>query len=95
MASFFETFIEDYVWYHAITLTVVLVFAVLLLVHRVGSEQNMKIMLAAKIELDPLLMKAFSEYDGEVLVESPNIIKLYPSGRETCLFAIVAFAVKN
>jgi hypothetical protein len=60
MASFFETFIQDYLWYHAITLTVILVFAVLLVVNRVGSEHNMAVMLAAKKELDPLLMKTFS-----------------------------------
>ena len=44
--------------------------------------------------LDETLTKAFSDYDGEFVVESPNIIKLYISGRESCLFGIFAFAVK-
>lgn len=93
MAGYLQTFLEDYIWYHAVTLAVLLVFAVLVAVHRAGSEQNLAVMRAAKAELDPFLRKAFSEYDGEALVESPNIIKLYPSGRESCLFAILAFAV--
>jgi len=43
--------------------------------------------------LHPLLDKSFEEYDGDLVVESPNVIKLYVSGRESCLFGILAFAV--
>jgi hypothetical protein len=55
----------------------------------------MKVVKEYKAIIDPLLVKDFSDYDGEMLVECPNIVKLYPSGREGCLFAIFAFAVKN
>jgi hypothetical protein len=93
MAGFLQTFIEDYIWYHAVTLIAVIIIAVLVYIHHAGSEQNLNVVKEYKAVLDPFLIKHFSDYDGETLVESPNIIKLYPSGRDSCLFAIFAFAV--
>ena len=69
------------------------VISVLILVHRWGSEQNSLIAKQYRGVLNSTLTKGFSEYDGELVVEAPNIIKLYISGRETCLFGILAFAV--
>ena len=86
-------FIQDYLWYHAFTVFAVGMIVVLIVVHRKGSEQNLAVVREYKATIDPFLSKHFSEYDGEMLVESSNIVKLYPSGRESCLFAIFAFAV--
>lgn len=94
MASQFA-FIQEYLWYHAFTVFAVGMIVVLIVVHRKGSQQNLAVAKEYKAILDPFLVKHFSEYDGEMLVESSNIVKLYPSGRESCLFAIFAFAVRK
>jgi hypothetical protein len=94
MSSYMQSFLEEYIWYHAFTVAIVAFIVLLVLVHHAGSEQNLAVAREYKERLEPFLAKQFSEYDGELLVESPNIIKLYPSGRESCLFAIFAFAVR-
>jgi hypothetical protein len=38
-----ETFITDYIWYHAVTLTVLAVIVVLTVNHRYGSEKNLSL----------------------------------------------------
>lgn len=88
-------FIQEYLWYHAFTVFSIGMIVVLIVVHRKGSQQNLDVAKEYKEMLDPFLVKHFSEYDGEMLVESSNIVKLYPSGRESCLFAIFAFAVRK
>lgn len=35
----------------------------------------------------------FKKYDGKLVYESPNIVKMYPSERESCLFAIISMAL--
>lgn len=88
-------FIQEYLWYHAFTVFAVGMIVILIVVNRKGSEQNLAVVREYKAMLDPFLGNHFSEYDGEMLVESSNIVKLYPSGRESCLFAIFAFAVRS
>ena len=88
-----ENFINDYIWYHAFTIATFLVIATLIVVHRRGTEKNMLLAQDAKQSLHSFLEKTFDDYDGDLVVESPNIIKLYASGRESCLFAIFAFGV--
>lgn len=42
--GYLQTFLEEYIWYHAITLTIIILIAVLVAVHHLGSEQNLAVM---------------------------------------------------
>lgn len=57
--QFTETFVKDYLWYHAITLTIVGVIFTLIMVHRRGTDQNYALAKQYKDMLDPLLTKSF------------------------------------
>lgn len=84
----------DYLWYHAITLATVVLISFLFVVHHVGSEKNRKIAAETQAVLHPFLKESFKDYSGEIVVESGNILKVYASGRESCFFAIFAYAVQ-
>ena len=89
----FQEFINEYIWYHGFTIAMLSIITILIVVHRWGSEQNINLAKKYKSTIDSTLTKAFKDYDGDLVVESPNIIKLYISGRESCVFGIIAFAV--
>lgn len=79
--------------YHLITEIVILAVAIVILVHYRGAKKNRAIAIKYQELLSPLIGKWFRKYDGELVYESPNIYKLYPSDRESCLFAIISFAM--
>lgn len=81
ISNIVSTFLTEYIWYHAFTITVIAVIAILIAVHRTGSEKNLSVAKQYQSVLDPLLNKTFDDYDGELVLESPNILKLYASGR--------------
>ena len=85
--------IKEFLLYHLITISFSSAIALTILIHYYGSYSNRK--LASKYQkiLSPLLKQWFSRYDEDLVFESPNIIKLYPSDRDSCLFAIVSMAL--
>lgn len=62
--GFLQSFLEDYIWYHAITLAVVFCIALLVTIHHKGSQQNLSLAKQYKTIMDPILHNAFSQYDG-------------------------------
>ncbi len=62
-------------------------------VNSYGTKKNLRIATKAKNVVDTFLRDNFTNYTGELIDETPHIIKLYASGRESCIFAIFAFAV--
>jgi hypothetical protein len=64
-----------------------------MLVNHYGAKKNLQIANRAKSVIDGFLKENFTNYTGELIDEAPNIIKLYASGRESCIFSIFAFAV--
>lgn len=56
--QFVETFLKEYVWYHAITLTVIAIISCLITVHRKGTDQNYALATQHKELLEPLLTKS-------------------------------------
>ncbi len=70
-----------------------MLFASAMLVNKFGTNQNMRIALRTKSIIHDFLKQHFTNYSGSLIDEAPNIIKLYASGRESCIFAIFAFAV--
>jgi len=81
MISYLQTFISEYLIYHALTIAVLTMIITMIIVHHIGSEKNREIALKYKNIMNDFFTKNFKEYDGEMIVESPNIMKLYPSGR--------------
>lgn len=64
----FDTLVKDYIWYHAVTLTIISVICCLIVVHRRGSDINLSIAKESKAILDPVLSKTFTDYDGDLVV---------------------------
>ena len=87
--------IADNVYYHWFSILIFAIIVISIVINKRGSKNNLK--LAAKYEeiMRPSLKGWFSQYDGDLVMESPNLIKLYASGRDSCLFAIMAFAVRT
>ena len=65
----------------------------MIVVHHLGSEQNLALAKKYQKHLEPLLSMAFADYNGELVLESANMIKMYLAGRDSCLFGVCAFAV--
>jgi hypothetical protein len=82
-----------YLRYHLLSELIVLAIAIAILVHYRGSRKNLALALHFRELLSPHLSRWFRSYDGELVLEAPNIMKLYPSHRDSCLFAIVSFAL--
>lgn len=64
-----------------------------IVVNWLGSRSNKQLAERYRDIISPVLSTTFSEYKGELVEEAPNIMKLYPMGRNSCLFAIVSFAL--
>jgi hypothetical protein len=43
--------------------------------------------------LDPVIRKYYTDFDGKIIQESPNVLKVYASGRKSSYFVILGFAV--
>jgi hypothetical protein len=67
--------------------------AAAILVDKSGSKKNMEIAAKVKNIINGFLSNNFTNYTGELIEESANIIKLYASGKDSCIFGIFAFAV--
>ena len=87
-------FVVDNIYYHSISIILISVIIASIWVNKFGSSSNMEIATKYKEILHPSLKSWFVKYNGDLVVESPNVIKIYASGRKSCLFAIIAFAVK-
>jgi hypothetical protein len=85
--------VVEFLLYHAITIGALLIFAAAMFVNKFGTNKNMQIALRTKSIIHDFLKQNFTNYSGSLIDEAPNIIKLYASGRESCIFAIFAFAV--
>lgn len=83
----------DFLQYHLVTILTVLVILLVVLVNHYGCNKNLQLAQMQQLRIDKLLKASFTNYDGEFVMESPNVIKVYASGRESCLFAILGYAV--
>lgn len=79
--------------YHLISIIVILVIALVSGAHYRGRYKNRTIANKFQQVLSPHIIRWFKRYDGELVYESPNIYKIYPSDRDSCLFAIISFAL--
>lgn len=83
----------SFLGYHLISLVLLSVISLTILVHVKGGQKNHSIALKYDKIISPLLSKWFKKYDNKLVYEAPNIIKMYPSERDSCLFAIVSLAL--
>lgn len=90
--AFFQ-YAYSFAHYHLISLIVILVIAVVSAAHYRGRNKNRTIAYKFQQMLSPYISQWFKKYDGELVYESPNIYKIYPSDRDSCLFAIISFAL--
>lgn len=71
----------EFARYHLISLIVIFIISSIIFVRYYGTNKNKAIALKYHALLMPLLSKWFRKNDGQLIYESPNIIKMYPSDR--------------
>ena len=59
-----ENYLVEFLFYHAITIVTVLIFAAAILVNNLGTKRNMKIALKTKSFIHNFLKQNFTHYSG-------------------------------
>lgn len=83
----------EFLSYHIISLIIVGIILLMIFVNYYGGKKNKQIAEKYKAIIAPFIGSTFRKFDGELVFESANIAKMYPSDRDSCMFAIISFAL--
>lgn len=60
-----------------------------------GRRTNLELVREYLAELEPTIRKYYTNYDGKLIQETPNVLKVYCLGRKSQHFTILGFAVSS